>query len=100
MKAYIIAHIETKNLDAMKQYREKVFNIVSDHGGKYLVRGGKMESLEGDFFQHRLVIIEFPNLHSAKGFYESVEYQPLLKLRMESGISNTALVQGTWFDKE
>jgi len=51
--------------------------------------------LEGDFFQHRLVIIEFPNLHSAKGFYESVEYQPLLKLRIESGISNSALVQGT-----
>ena len=95
MKAYIIAHIETKNLDAMKQYREKVFNIVNDHGGKYLVRGGKVESLEGDFFQHRLVIIEFPNLHSAKGFYKSVEYQPLLKLRIESGISNTALAQGT-----
>ena len=50
MKAYIIAHIETKNLDAMKQYREKVFNIVSDHSGKYLVRGGKMESLEEIFF--------------------------------------------------
>ena len=98
MKAYIIAHIETKNLEAMKQYREKVFDIVSNHGGKYLVRGGEMESLEGDFFKHRLVIIEFPNLNSAKGFYESVEYQPLLTLRIESGISNTALVEGTWFD--
>ena len=94
MKAYIIAHIETKNLDSMKQYREKVFNIVSDHGGKYLVRGGEMESLEGKMFHGRMVIIEFPNKELAMKFYKSEEYKPLLDLRTNSGISNLVIVDG------
>ena len=94
MKAYIIAHIETKNLENMKKYREKVFDIVVNYGGKYLVRGGESEPLEGDFFQHRLVVVEFPNVKLAKSFYESEEYKPLLKLRMKSGISSSVLVKG------
>ena len=94
MKAYVVAHIETKNIKNMKKYREKVFSIVEKYGGKYLVRGGEMESLEGNFFQHRLVIIEFPNMKFAKNFYESEQYAPLLQLRLASGISNLAIVKG------
>lgn len=94
MKSYIVAHIETKNLKNMKKYREKVFKIINKYKGKYLVRGGEMESLEGKMFHGRMVIIEFPNKELAMKFYKSEEYKPLLDLRTNSGISNLVIVDG------
>ena len=94
MKSYIVSHIETKNLENMKKYREKVFKIVNKYKGKYLVRGGEMESLEGNMFHERIVIIEFPNKELAMNFYKSEEYKPLLDLRTNSGISNLVIVDG------
>ena len=94
MKSYLISHIETKDIEKMKKYREEVYDVVLKFGGKYLVRGGKMESLEGEFFKYRMVVIEFPSTEMAKKFYQSDEYQPIKKLRLDSGISNTVILNG------
>jgi len=94
MKYYLVAHIETKNMENMKIYREKVFKIVSKYKGQYLVRGGEMEALEGKMLHDRIVIIEFPNKELAMKFYKSREYKPLLELRAKSGISNAVIVEG------
>ena len=94
MKYYLVAHIETKNMENMKIYREKVFKIVNKYKGKYLVRGGEMEVLEGKKLHDRSVIIEFPNKELAMKFYKSKEYKPLLELRVKSGISIAVIVEG------
>ena len=73
-KAYIVGQINITNMEEYKKYAEKVFDIVTSFGGKYLVRGGNVDILEG---QHgnRNVIIEFHDKSKALSFYNSEEYQ-------------------------
>jgi Uncharacterized conserved protein len=68
MKVYLIAHIEVTNPELMEKYRELVPKIVAKYQGKYLVRGGDSEILEGDYFKHRIVLLEFPSRQQANNF--------------------------------
>ena len=94
MKAYLIAHIEVTNPELMEKYRELVPKIVAKYQGKYLVRGGDSEILEGDYFKHRIVLLEFPSRQQANNFYNSEDYAPLKMLRIEAGNNSSVLVEG------
>ena len=94
MKAYMIAHIEVTNPELMAKYREKVPAIVEKYGGKYLVRGGDSVLLEGDFFKHRMVLLEFPNREAAEKFYNSEEYAPIKQMRLAAGNNTSVIVDG------
>ena len=94
MKAYLIAHIEVTNPELMEKYRELVPKIVAKYQGKYLVRGGDSEILEGDYFKHRIVLLEFPSRQQANNFYNSEDYAPLKMLRIEAGNNSSVLVDG------
>ena len=94
MKAYMIAHIEVTNPDLMAKYREKVPAIVEKYGGKYLVRGGDSVLLEGDFFKHRMVLLEFPDREAAEKFYNSEQYAPIKQMRLAAGNNSSVIVDG------
>ena len=94
MKTYLIAHIEVTNPELMDKYREQVPKIVAKYQGKYLVRGGDSEIIEGDYFKHRIVLLEFPNRKLASDFYNSEDYAPLKKLRLEAGNNSAVIVEG------
>mgnify|MGYP001358636775 FL=1 len=94
MKAYMIAHIEVTNPELMAKYREKVPAIVEKYGGKYLVRGGDSVLLEGDFFKHRMVLLEFPDREAAEKFYNSDEYAPIKQMRLAAGNNSSVIVDG------
>ena len=94
MKVYLIAHIEVTNPELMEEYRAQVPKIVAKYQGKYLVRGGKTEVIEGDYFKHRIVLLEFPNKECANNFYNSDDYAPLKMLRLEAGNNSSVLVEG------
>tara|TARA_B110001454_G_C12449844_1_gene321565 strand:- start:144 stop:434 length:291 start_codon:yes stop_codon:yes gene_type:complete len=94
MKVYLIAHIEVTNPELMEKYRELVPKIVAKYQGKYLVRGGDSEILEGDYFKHRIVLLEFPSRQQANNFYNSEDYAPLKMLRIEAGNNSSVLVDG------
>ena len=94
MKAYMIAHIEVTNPELMEKYREKVPAIVEKYGGKYLVRGGDSVLLEGDFFKHRMVLLEFPDREAAEKFYNSEEYAPIKQMRLAAGNNTSVIVDG------
>ncbi|HIG09380.1 MAG TPA: DUF1330 domain-containing protein [Alphaproteobacteria bacterium] len=94
MKVYLIAHIEVTNPELMEKYRELVPKIVAKYQGKYLVRGGDSEILEGDYFKHRIVLLEFPSRQQANNFYNSEDYAPLKMLRIEAGNNSSVLVEG------
>ncbi len=93
-KSYIIAHIDTKNDTLMERYREEVPKIVAQYHGKYLVRGGKTKIVEGQNFQNRIVVIEFPDAELATQFYNSKEYSPLIKLRGQAGKNEVVIAKG------
>ena len=94
MKVYLIAHIEVTNPELMEKYRELVPKIVAKYQGKYLVRGGDSEILEGDYFKHRIVLLEFPSRQQANNFYNSEDYAPLKMLRIEAGNNSSVLIEG------
>jgi uncharacterized protein (DUF1330 family) len=93
-KCYLVANVTITDPGPYVEYQQKVPAIVARHGGKYLARAGTMHPLEGDLGIERMVIVEFESMDTARRFYESAEYAPLLKLRKETTRSQVALVEG------
>jgi uncharacterized protein (DUF1330 family) len=94
MPGYLIANIEVTEPAKFEEYRQKVAPLIAQFGGRYLVRGGEVRRLEGNLPIQRLVVLEFPTVDAALRFYESSEYQPLLKIRLASTRSDLVLAQG------
>jgi uncharacterized protein (DUF1330 family) len=94
MAAYLIANITITDSERFHIYRSQVPEVIEQYGGRYLVRGGTVHPLEHDIGFDRVVVIEFPSLEAARGFYDSPEYAPLLKLRMQTTKSHIAIVEG------
>ena len=94
MAAYIVAQLKVHDPAMFQRYREAVTPLIDRFGGRYRVRGGELEVLEGDWPLPRLVIIEFQSQDAARLFYESPEYQQILPLRQESARGTVAIVEG------
>ena len=94
MAAYLIADIQVTDGEAYEEYRRVVPAVIAAHGGRYLVRGGTTEVLEGDWQPRRTVVVEFPNMASLKAFWASPEYQAILSIRENASIGNLIAVEG------
>jgi uncharacterized protein (DUF1330 family) len=94
MAAYIFASVEITDPAAYEEYRKQVPGVIAAYGGRYLVRGGVVQRLEGDAPLNRLVILEFPDMARLKAFYNSAEYRPLLAIRQRAARSNLLAIEG------
>ncbi len=94
MAAYVIASIEVTDAERFEVYRGQVPATVEQHGGKYLVRGGAVEVVEGDRPARRTVVLEFESLEKARGWYYSDDYAGPKELRIASTISEVMIVEG------
>lgn len=94
MAAYVIADVNVNNPELFKKYFEQVPATIEQYGGKYLVRGGKVEKSEGDWEPSRFVIIEFQDMATLKKWYSSQEYSGPLQIRKESADTNVLFVEG------
>lgn len=94
MPAYVILDIEVTDPVTYARYKELVPPTVAAYGGRYLVRGGQVEMLEGSWLPPRLVIIEFPSLASGRAWWTSAEYQPARALREAAARTEMLLVEG------
>ncbi len=94
MAAYVIVDIQVTDPAGYAEYRQLAPPIVAAYGGKYLVRGGALETLEGDWAPQRLVILEFPNVAQAKAWWDSPEYRPLREMRQRTTLSRMVVVEG------
>ena len=94
MPAYLVAHVEVHDPAGFAEYRNRVAPVIEAYGGRYLVRGGALETVEGAGQRRRLVIVEFPSMDAARGFYHGPEYAPVLQLRLDSAASEVVLVEG------
>ena len=94
MTAYVIGEIEVTDPGTYEEYRKQVPAVIAKYGGRYLVRGGKVEPLEGAWSPKRLVAVEFPSMEQALTWYRSAEYAPLIKLRQKASRGTQAIVEG------
>jgi uncharacterized protein (DUF1330 family) len=94
MTAYVIGDIEVTDPAVYDDYRKQVLATVTQYGGKFIVRGGKVEPLEGGWTPKRLVALEFPSMEQALMWYRSPEYAPLIKLRQKAARGRLLVVDG------
>jgi uncharacterized protein (DUF1330 family) len=94
MPAYIIADIVVKDTATNEIYTAQTPDMVEKYGGKFIVRGGEFEALEGGWSPSRLVVVEFPSFEQARKFYYSDEYKPLRDIRLKTTESKAILVDG------
>lgn len=94
MSAYVIGEIEVTDAAAYDEYRKQVLATIEKYGGRFLVRGGDVEPLEGGWSPKRIVVLEFPSLQQARTWYRSPEYAPLIKLRQKGSRGKLIAVQG------
>jgi uncharacterized protein (DUF1330 family) len=94
MAGYIVADIEITDPDEYQTYSKQTQATLEPYGGKFIVRGGNAEMLEGDWEPKRLVIIEFPSVEQATAWYNSPGYLSIVGIRHHSAVSRIFLVQG------
>ena len=95
MPAYFVAEIETTNPAGMEAYRAAVPATLAQYGGRFVVRGGGAELLEGGPEPKRIVILEFADAAAIKRWYNSPEYQKILPGRLENSTGRAFIVEGT-----
>ena len=94
MSAYLIVEIEVTDPGMFEEYRRQVTPMIQAYGGRYIVRGGAAELLEGSPEPERIVVVEFPSMERLKAFHDAPEYAPLIELRRRSAVSRLVAVEG------
>jgi uncharacterized protein (DUF1330 family) len=96
MAAYVIATVDVHVHDQAlyDEYRQQVPAVVAQYGGRFLVRGGACETLEGSWQPKRVVVLEFDSTEAAKRWYDSEEYRRIADLRQRATSTEMILVQG------
>jgi len=94
MPAYAIGNVEVQDQATYDKYRAGVLETVQAYGGRFLVRGGAFEVKEGSFAPKRLVVLEFPDMDTARRWYDSPAYQAILPHRLQSTRTDLVLVEG------
>lgn len=95
MPAYIIVDAEVTDPIKYEGYKRLTPAAIAKHGGRFLVRGGAHERLEGDWTPNRVVVLEFPSMEAAKRFYASPEYAEARAARAGAANFQAIVVEGT-----
>ena len=95
MPAYAIGRLQMRDPSWVEEYGPKTAALVEKYGGKYLVRGGAMETLEGDgTLPSLMVVLEFPSMEQARAWYNDADYAPMIQLRQSGSDLDFVLVDG------
>ena len=94
MRGYIIVDITITDPERYQEYRKSAAVTVEAYGGRYLVRGGKTEKLEGDWDAGRIVVLEFDSVERARAWWASEEYRAPKALRQSASVTRMILVEG------
>lgn len=87
-------NLEVTDAAKLEEYKNRVAPVVEKYAGRYIVLGGKMDVVEGDWQPVFPVIIEFPSLEQAHRWYASDEYRELKALRLSAVRSNAVFIEG------
>ena len=94
MAGYAIIHDDIRDEALFAEFRQRVGATVEAHGGRYLVRGGAIEVMDGDWTPDRLVVIEFDSVEKAKAWLTSPEYTEIKEIRMKAASASVLVAEG------
>jgi uncharacterized protein (DUF1330 family) len=94
MPAYVIVEIDIHDPVLYEEYKTYTPGSIAAYGGRFVVRGGKTESLEGDWNPPRIVILEFPNVEKAKEWWGSEDYAYAKSIRQKAAVTRMLVAEG------
>jgi uncharacterized protein (DUF1330 family) len=94
MSAYVIVEVTVHNPEEYKEYIKLTPASIAAYDGKFIVRGGKTEDLEGNWQPERIVVLEFPSMERAKEWWDSPEYNKAKAIRQRSAATKMIVVEG------
>ena len=94
MAAYVVVDVQVNDPVRYEEYRKTVAPTLAAYGGRFLVRGGKVEVLEGAWSPKRLVVVEFPDMATAKAWWSSAEYANPKAVRQSASHTEMIVVEG------
>ncbi|MEZ5064151.1 MAG: DUF1330 domain-containing protein [bacterium] len=94
MSAYVILDVNVTDPARYEEYKKLSGPALEPFGGRFLVRGGAHEVLEGDWRPNRVVVLEFDSVEQAKRWYDSEQYRPAKAIRLAASEGSMILVQG------
>ncbi len=94
MPAYIIARVQVTDGSRYQEYTKLTPAAIARFGGRFIVRGGKVVTLEGEREERRLVVIEFPSMEQAQAWYHSEEYRGPKEMRFKAADADFLIADG------
>ena len=94
MSAYVVVSVDVHNPEQYDAYRRMVPPTIEKFGGRFIVRGAPLHEMEGKWPRPRLVIVEFPDVETAKKWWASPEYAPAKALRQANSTADLVIVEG------
>lgn len=94
MKAYIIVDVKITDAHRYEDYKKLTPASLLPFGGKFIVRGGPAQTLEGDWQPGRIVVVEFPSTEKAKAWWSSDAYAPAKAIRQAAAVTRMIMVEG------
>lgn len=94
MAAYVIVEVAVNDPLTYEDYKRQTPESVIKYGGRFVVRGGRAETLEGDWVPKRIVVVEFESLEQAKKWWASPEYAPVKAIRQRTADTRMIVVEG------
>jgi uncharacterized protein (DUF1330 family) len=98
MSAYVISEVEVIDPTLVDRYRALAAASITRHGGRYIVRGGAIETVEGGPTPKMLIVVEFPTMDQARAWYRSPDYAEALKIRHKALSRRLVFVEGVTND--
>jgi uncharacterized protein (DUF1330 family) len=94
MAAFVIVDMTVTDPEKIEEYRKLAGESVAAHGGRFIVRGGRTEVLDGDWSPKRVVVIEFPGMDEARRWRSSSQYGKACEIRNRAATTRMILVEG------
>jgi uncharacterized protein (DUF1330 family) len=94
MKAYVIVEVSITDKIQYEEYKKLTPATIAAYEGKFIVRGGRTEPLEGDWHPERMVVVEFPSVEKARQWWHSDEYSQAKAARKEAAHTKMLIVEG------
>jgi uncharacterized protein (DUF1330 family) len=94
MPAYIIVDVSISDHEEYEEYKKLTPAAISDYDGKFIVRGGHTETLEGNWNPERIVVLEFPTFERAKEWWNSDVYSAAKAIRHRSAKTKMIVTEG------
>lgn len=94
MTAYLVVRMEITDFEPYREYMKHTPRVIAQYGGRFVARGGTVETLEGPAEARRMVILGFPSADHARAFYASPEYAAVKRLREDVSRAEVILIEG------